>query len=91
MVMVGQQHTPATSPLGKKPSTQCTGDWVGQRVSLGRCRKSHPQQGFDPQTYQPVVNCYSHYTLKLQRLSICNFEYLALIGNQLHEHTLPIW
>jgi hypothetical protein len=33
--------------------------WVGLRVGLGGCAKSHPPMGFDSQTVQPIV---SHYT-----------------------------
>ena len=38
----GQRHAPATLPLGKRPGTCCTGDSTGPRISLERCRKSHP-------------------------------------------------
>ena len=35
----GQRHAPAVLPPGKKPSTHCTGGWVGPRASLVGCEK----------------------------------------------------
>ena len=49
----GQHRALAALPLGKRPAI---GDWVGSRASLERCRKSHPPQGFDPRTVQPVAS-----------------------------------
>jgi len=42
---VGQCHAPATLSLGKRPSTHCTGGWVGPMAGLDRCGKSHPHHG----------------------------------------------
>jgi len=56
----GQRHAPATLYLWGRPSTHCTGGWVGPRASLDRCGKSQTAPpGFDPRTVQPIA---SHYT-----------------------------
>jgi hypothetical protein len=44
----GQLHTPATLPLGKRPSTHCIGGWVGPRAGLDECGKSRPHQDLIP-------------------------------------------
>jgi hypothetical protein len=57
---VGDQcHDPAALPLGQRPSTHCTGGWVGPRASLDRCEKSCLPPGFDPQTVQPIASRYT--------------------------------
>jgi hypothetical protein len=61
----GECHTPTTLPLGKRPSTNRTGGWLGPRASLDRCRKSHPPLGFSPKTMNRVVSCYADYTERL--------------------------
>ena len=33
----GPRHVLATLPLGRRPSTHCTGGWVGPRDVLDRC------------------------------------------------------
>ena len=42
----------------ERPSTHCTGEWVGPRTGLDRCGKSRPT-GIRSRTVQPVA---SHYT-----------------------------
>jgi hypothetical protein len=51
----GQPHAPAALPPVKRPGIHCTGGWVGPRDSLDWCGKSRPSPGFDPRTFQPVV------------------------------------
>ena len=49
----------ATWPVylrGKRPSTYCTGGWVGPQGWSRRVRKILPLQGFNPQTVQPVTS-----------------------------------
>jgi hypothetical protein len=55
----GQRHAPTALFPGKRPSTHCTGGWVGPRTGLDTLRKISPPLGFDPRTVQTVV---SHYT-----------------------------
>jgi hypothetical protein len=43
----------------ERPGTHCTGGWVGHRVGLDVCEKSHPPPGFDPRTVQPVASRYT--------------------------------
>ena len=40
----GQRHAPAAIPPGKRPSTHCTGGWVGPKAGLGGCEKYRPHQ-----------------------------------------------
>ena len=40
----GQRHAPAALPPGKRPSTHCTGGWVGPRAGLDGCEKSRPHR-----------------------------------------------
>jgi hypothetical protein len=40
----------------ERPSTHCTGGWVGLSADLDGCGKSLPPPGFDPQTVQPVTS-----------------------------------
>jgi len=48
-----QRHAPAAlSPPPERPSTHCTGAWVG----LDGFEKSRPPPGFDPRTVQPVAS-----------------------------------
>jgi hypothetical protein len=47
----------------ERPSTHCTGDWVGPRVCLDRCGKLCHPPGFNPQTAQPVVSHYTNYAI----------------------------
>jgi hypothetical protein len=35
----GQRHALSVLPLGKRPATHCTGDWVGPRAGLDGCGK----------------------------------------------------
>ena len=43
----------------EKPSTHCTGGWVGPRAGLDGCGKSRPPLGFEPRTVQPVASRYT--------------------------------
>ena len=47
----------------EKPGTHCVGGWVGLRVGLDKCGKSRPPPGFDPWTFQPVVNRYTDWAI----------------------------
>ena len=49
----GQRHAPADLPSGKRPGTQCTGDWVGHRAGLGGYGKSCPHRDSIPGTPSP--------------------------------------
>ena len=40
----GQRHAPAALLPRKRPSTHCTGGWLGPRVGLDGCGKSRPHQ-----------------------------------------------
>jgi hypothetical protein len=40
--MRGQRHAPAAFYPRERPDTHYTGGWVGPRVGLDRCGKSHP-------------------------------------------------
>ena len=55
----GQRHARDNLYPQERPSTHCTGGWVGPRVGLDRCGKSRPPPGFDPRSVQPIA---SHYT-----------------------------
>jgi hypothetical protein len=43
----------------ERPSTHCTGGWVGLRAGLDVREKSRPPPGFDPRTIQPIASCYT--------------------------------
>jgi hypothetical protein len=38
----GQRHAPAAFYPWERPSTHCTGGWLGHRAGLDRCGKSRP-------------------------------------------------
>jgi hypothetical protein len=38
----GQRHATAALALGKIPGTNSTGGWMGPRVGMDGCGKSHP-------------------------------------------------
>jgi hypothetical protein len=42
MRLGGQHHAPAALPLGKRPSTHCTGGWVGPMAGLDMYDQSNP-------------------------------------------------
>ena len=49
----GQRHAPAAL-LRERPSTHCTGGWVGPRAGLERCGKSCPHWDLIP---GPIGHC----------------------------------
>ena len=55
----GQRHVLAALPTGKRPGTHRIGGWVGPRVGLDGCAKSHPPAGFDPRIVEPVASRYT--------------------------------
>jgi hypothetical protein len=55
---------PTPVHLGKGPSTHSTGGWVGCGASLDRFRKSHPNQGLNPEC--------QYYLMKINRLILVN-------------------
>jgi hypothetical protein len=59
--MRGQRHAPAALYPRERPSTLCTGGWLGPRAGLDRWGKSRPPPGFDPRTVQPVASRYTDY------------------------------
>jgi len=59
----GQCHTLAALRQKKRPSTHCTGVWVGPRASLEGCGKSHPQWNMIHRTIQPIVSRYTNYMI----------------------------
>jgi hypothetical protein len=56
MEVGGQLHALATLSHGKRPSTNCTGHWVGPRAGLDRCGKSHPHQDSIPRPFNPYTD-----------------------------------
>jgi len=48
----------------ERPSTHCTGGWVGSRAGLDRCGKISPPRGFDPWTVQPVASRYTDWATR---------------------------
>ena len=60
----GQTPRPDRLPR-ERPSTHCTGGWVGTRAGLDRCGKSRPPTGIRSRTFKPVVN---HYTVVAFRI-----------------------
>jgi hypothetical protein len=74
-------------PPWNRPSTHCTGGWVGPRACLDGCNKSCPPLGFDPQQVQPVIN---HYT-KLPAANNANiyWKYDSAIPNKIIQHLEP--
>jgi hypothetical protein len=57
--MGGQLHASAALTPGKRPSTQYTESWVGER-------KTSPQPGVHPTTVQPVVSRYTDNVIPAQ-------------------------
>ena len=47
----------------ERQDTHCIGGWVGPRAGLHKVQKMLPQPGFNPQTIQPVVSCYTNYVI----------------------------
>ena len=60
----GQRHAPAALYTRERPSTHCTGGWVGARAGLDRCGIISPPLGFDPRTVQPVGKRYTIYATR---------------------------
>ena len=40
----GQRHATTALSLGKRPGTNCIGDWAGLRAGLDGCGKSRPHR-----------------------------------------------
>jgi hypothetical protein len=60
--MSGQRHDPASLYPRERPSTHCTGGWLGLRASLDRCGKSRPHQDSITRPSSPWA--YSMYYIK---------------------------
>jgi hypothetical protein len=54
----GQNHAPATLPLGKRPGSRFIGGWVGSRVGLEGHGNS-PTLGFVPPNVKSVASRYT--------------------------------
>jgi hypothetical protein len=62
--MGGGLSTPFTALYPRERlGTQCIGGWVGPTASLDGCGKSFPPPGFDPQTVQSLVSCYTDWAI----------------------------
>jgi len=48
-----REYAPAALYPPERPSTHCTGGWVGPRAGLDRCRKSRPHQDSIPGKSNP--------------------------------------
>jgi hypothetical protein len=59
----GQRHALAALHPGKRPSTHCTGGWVGPKAGLDGCGKSRRPLGSDPRTVQAVASRYTDYAI----------------------------
>lgn len=57
----------------ERPSTHCTGGWVGLGASMDAW-KILPSLGFGPQTAQPVTSCYTNCVIPATQPSL----YIAL-------------
>jgi len=62
MDVTGKLHVPAGFPLGKKPSTRCTGGCLGPTICLDVFEKENffPMLGFGPRILrklQPFISC----------------------------------
>ena len=79
--MRGQRHPPAALYPRERPSTHCTGDWVGPRAGLDRCGKSLPPPGFDLRTVQPVASRYTDWAtlLTIVKRDVANYSTLVLL------------
>jgi len=64
MGLGGQRHSPTNFLQGKRPSTHCTGGWVG----LDMCGKLRSLPRFDHPTVQLVASRYTHYAFPVQIL-----------------------
>jgi hypothetical protein len=53
MVVVGQRHTPAALPSGKRPGIHCMGGCVGPRAGLDGCGKSCLDRDSIPEPSSP--------------------------------------
>lgn len=56
MGMGDQLRAAATLPPGKRPGTNCTGDWVCPTIGLDRREECPPTGGFDALTVQSVAS-----------------------------------
>jgi len=77
----GQRHTLSALYPRERPSTHCTGGWVGPRAGLDGCGKSRPPPGFNPRTVQPVASHYIDYaTRPTAVLSFSYYTFMTSIG-----------
>ena len=70
---VGGHHASAAlhppQPLPDRPSTHCTGDWVGPQGQCGQVWKILSPPGFNPWTTQPALSHYTDWAIDHQSLS----------------------
>ena len=60
----GSASCPGHSLARERPSTHCTGGWVGPRAGLDRCGKSRPLRGFVLETIQPLASRYTDWATR---------------------------
>jgi hypothetical protein len=82
---MGQRHALAALYSRERPSTHCTGGWVGPRADLDRCGKSCRPPGFDPETVQPVASRYTDHVTRPTEYSCQSTKCCALIKNMKHQ------
>ena len=89
---MGQCHAPAALYPRKRPSTHCTGCWVGPKASQDRCGKSRPQRNsvFGP---SGRYTDYATRPINLVRLLLHQSFYIKVhdIFNLKHKDNLLFW
>ena len=87
--MRGQRHVPAALYPRERPSTYCTGGWVGPTAGVDKCGKSRPSPRFDSRTVQPVASRYTDYSTRPTELILdplyifcCVIRRLLCLGYQ---------
>jgi hypothetical protein len=74
--VVNSTPRPPLPPGKPVPIVQEAG-WASELVWIGA--EISPPPGFDPQTFQPVASCYTHYSIPSSYTGLLTFKNLLLL------------
>jgi hypothetical protein len=78
----GQRHGPAALLLGKRPSTHCTGDWVGPRTGLRVQNLAHTGIRFPDRPARRESLYRLRYPAQMEGFILRNMHFYEVLNSQ---------
>ena len=75
---------------GRSPRTPCKGSQVGLRTFLGQVQKISLPSGFKSQAIQPLVNCYTDYTILAHQI-YCVILLMHMVATEVMCRFYSLW